>query len=106
MPGSEGCAWTIAFPDGAKVNVTIPSSYSGANRCSYTPSNHTISNAAYDEDDAYQLGAYMMFRRLDFNDDGTIFVNLREEDLEVIVTTISRVPYLHGPSRVVLEVVR
>lgn len=106
VPGSEGCEWDIAFPDGARVNVTIPSSYSGANRCSYTPVNHTLADVAYDDDDAYQLGAYMMFRRLDFNDDGTIFVNLREEDLEVIVTTISRVPYLHGPSRVVLEVVR
>ena len=106
VPGSEGCEWDIAFPDGARVNVTIPSSYSGTNRCSYTPSNHTLADGSYDGDDAYQLGAYMMFRRLDFNDDGTIFVNLREEDLEVIVTTISRVPYLHGPSRVVLEVVR
>jgi hypothetical protein len=101
VPNSAGCKWIIEFPDNTTANLTIPTTYVGSNSCSYRPGNIT-----YDASDAYQLGAYMMFHRLDFNKDGTVFVNLREEDLEVIVTTISRVPYLWGPSIVTLEVVR
>ena len=101
VPLSQGCKWIVAFSDNATLNMTIPSSYTGSNRCSYRPG-----NVSFDSDDAYQLGAYSIFHRLDFKDDGTIFVNLQAEDLEVIVTTISKVPYLWGPAIVSLEVAR
>jgi hypothetical protein len=99
VPNSEGCFWAVQFEDGTFENITIPAGYTGPNRCSYVTGNIT-----YDGQDAYQLGAYNIFNRLDFNKDGTLFVNLRNEDLEVIVTTISRVPYMWGPSIVKLEV--
>ncbi len=98
---AEGCAWTIAFADGSSQNMTIPAGYAGANGCAYTPTNIT-----YDAGDAYQLGAFLLFDRLDFRDDGTIAVNLREEDLEIIVTTIGGIPYLWGPALARLEVTR
>jgi hypothetical protein len=101
VPLSQGCRWRVSFTDNTTLNMTIPSSYSGNNSCAYMPGNIT-----YNSQDAYQLGAYSIFSKLDFKGDGTIFVNLQSEDLEVIVTTISKVPYLWGPAIVTLEVFR
>jgi hypothetical protein len=101
VPNATGCSWTVQFEDGTFENLTIPITYAGPERCSYT-----ASNISYDPQDAYQLGAYTIFKRLDFKSDGRLYVNLRDEDLEVIVTTINRVPYLWGPSIVRLEMMR
>ena len=98
---AEGCVWGIAFTDGTTENVTIPAAYAGTNECSYRPGNIT-----YDAEDAYQLGAFTLFDRLDFRDEGMLFVNLREEDLEIIVTTIGGIPYLWGPALAKVEVTR
>jgi hypothetical protein len=101
VPDAVGCVWNVTFSDGSTDKMSIPANYVGTNSCAYAPGNIT-----YDANDAYQLGAYMIFNHLDLYRDGKIFVNLREEDLEVIVTTISRVPYMWGPSLVTLEVTR
>jgi hypothetical protein len=101
VPTSAGCIWNVQFEDDTYENITIPAAYAGLNRCSYTAGNIT-----YDAQDAYQLGAFTIFQRLDFRKNGKLFVNLRNEDLEVIVTTISRVPYMWGPAVVKLQVTR
>jgi hypothetical protein len=101
VPNATGCIWSVQFEDDTFENITIPSAYAGTRRCSYT-----AANISYDDQDAYQVGAYAIFNRLDFKKEGKIFVNLRDEDLEVIVTTISRVPYMWGPSTMRLEVIR
>jgi hypothetical protein len=101
VPNATGCIWDVQFEDDTYENITIPANYPGAVHCSYRAGNIT-----YDATDAYQLGAYTIFERLDFTKSGKLFVNLRDEDLEVIVTTISRVPYLWGPVIVRLEVSR
>jgi hypothetical protein len=101
VPNATGCNWYVEFEDNTFDNISIPAAYVGANQCSYRRG-----NISYDAEDAYQLGAYTIFNRLDFKKDGTLFVNLRDEDLEVIVTTISRVPYMWGPSVARLEVTR
>ena len=101
VPNMTGCTWAVQFEDNTFDNITIPATYAGSKRCSYVAGNIT-----YDDQDAYQVGAYAIFNRLDFRKEGKIFVNLRDEDLEVIVTTISRVPYMWGPSTMRLEVIR
>jgi hypothetical protein len=101
VPNATGCLWYVEFEDNTFDNITIPAAYTGTKECSYRRGNIT-----YDPGDAYQLGAYTIFNRLDFKKDGTLFVNLRDEDLEVIVTTISQIPYMWGPSIVRLEVTR
>lgn len=98
---ADGCRWTIAFTDGTVHNMTIPPAYNGSNRCSYVPG-----NISYNTTDAYQIGAHALFDRLDFRDEGALFVNLQEEDLEIIVTTIGGVPYLWGPTIASIEVTR
>jgi len=81
--------------------MTIPASYTGLMNCSYNST-----DIVYDPEDAYQLGTYQILSRLDFTKDGRLSVNLNEEDLEIVVTTISKVPYMWGPTRVRLEVTR
>lgn len=94
-----GCNWTIEFDDGQFLNVEIPASYAGAKSCSYT--NASIS---YDPLDAYDYGVYRLLEQLDFDDDGRVFVNIEAADLEIIVTVVTNVPYLWGPSMARLEV--
>lgn len=98
VPSASGCLWEIDTGSGT-INLTIPQSYPGNSTCKYTAANIT-----YDPRDAYQLGAYLIFDRLDFMGAGKLSVNLNEEDLEVIVTTISGVPYLWGPAIARIEV--
>ncbi|MFH1072893.1 MAG: VWA domain-containing protein [Nanoarchaeota archaeon] len=90
---ADGCMWTIEFEDGTFLNSAIPLSYAGGNNCSYTNS-----SIKYSTTDAYDLSVYNILRELDFDTDGRVFVNLNVEDLEIVVTLVSQVPYLWGPS--------
>lgn len=98
---SIGCAWSIEFEDGHFLNVTIPVTYTGAKECNYT-------NASiwYDPLDSYDVGVYRLLEQLDFDKDGRVFVNIEAADLEIIVTIVSSVPYLWGPTFALLEVWR
>ncbi len=87
------------------INITISTNLSNLTPGLIFITNITR-NITYDENDSYQLGAFTMFDRLDFKKDGTLFVDLNADDLEVIVTTVSKIPYLWGPSIVTVEVTR
>jgi hypothetical protein len=93
LQNAVGCTWTIENDNGGFQVVAIPKSYSGGNTCSYTSA-----SISYDNTDALQQAVFELLDELDFDDDGRIFLSLAEEDLEVIVTKISSVPYLWGPS--------
>ncbi len=101
VPLSEGCKWNVEYVDGTFANLTIPSSYTGTNNCTFNSTNKT-----YNDQDAYQLGAFELLDKLDFSNEGRLYVNLAEEDLEIVVTTISGVPYLWGPALARIEVSR
>lgn len=90
---AEGCEWNIEFEDLSFENISIPSYYNGDKKCNYT--NMSIT---YDPDDAYDVAAYKLFKKLDLDNDGRLFVNLKSEDLEIVITTVTDVPYLWGPS--------
>ena len=98
---ANGCNWHIEFEDGHFLNVTIPPSYTGPNNCTYTNASHNASS--YDPTDAYDYGVFHLMQQLDFNNDGRVFVNLDAADLEIIVTVVSRVPYLWGPTFATVE---
>ncbi|MBN1793144.1 hypothetical protein JW826_05665 [Candidatus Woesearchaeota archaeon] len=101
---TDGCEWRIQFEDDFFNNKSIPGDYSGAKRCSYTESNHTLSDGAYDPVDAYDIAVFNLLKALDFDNNGKVFVNLDAEDIEIVITTISSVPYLWGPSIVKAKV--
>lgn len=104
LESTEGCEWALEFEDGSFLNVSIPSTFSGTKRCNFTNSSHDLSG--HNPLDAYDYAVYSLIDHLDFDDDGRIFVNLKAEDLEIIVTLIGDVPYLWGPAIVKLVVGR
>jgi hypothetical protein len=97
---TEGCIWTIQFEDDTYSNKSIPADYSGIKRCNYIAANHTLAQGAYDNTDAYDIAVYDLLHTLDFDDNGKVFVNLDAEDIEIVITTVSSVPYLWGPTLV------
>ncbi|MFH1915726.1 MAG: vWA domain-containing protein [Nanoarchaeota archaeon] len=99
---ANGCNWTIEFEDGTFLyNASIPLDYTGDKLCNYT--NASI---AYNATDAYDLSVYNILHDLDFDEDGRVIVNLNAEDLEIVVTLVSSVPYLWGPSFIEVTVWR
>lgn len=96
---ANGCEWTIENDDETTQNVTVPSTYNGSQTCSYTNAQQS-----YNETDAMQVAVYRLLEKLDFDEDGRIFVSLEAEDLEIILTKVDSVPYLWGPILVRAEV--
>lgn len=98
---SEGCSWTVEFEDGSFGNFSIPFDYAGGRTCAYTNA-----NISYATTDSYDVATFVLFDKLDFDNDGRVFINLQGSDLKVIVSLVSQVPYLWGPSVVRLVVSR
>jgi len=90
---AEGCNWIVETDTGEFINTTVPKSYSGSNNCSYTSS-----SISYNSEDAYDSAVYDLLRQLDYNNDGTIFIDIEENDLEIIIITTGKIPYMWGPS--------
>jgi hypothetical protein len=99
-PYLDGCQWTIQFEDDTNSTKPIPSTYAGAKQCYYTAANFNPPSSR----DAYDISVYNLLKVLDFDNNGKIFVNLDAEDIEIVVTTISAVPYMWGPSLIKAEV--
>ena len=96
----EGCEWNLQFEDDTFSIKPIPGDYSGSKKCSYTENNYTLADGAYDPTDAYDVAVYNLLTILDFDDNGKVFVNLDAADIEIVLTTVSSVPYLWGPTLV------
>ena len=97
---TDGCVWTIQFEDDTTSTKAIPSDYTGSKSCSYTEDNHSLEDGSYDPSDAYDIAVFSLLRTLDFDNNGKVFVNLDAEDIEIVITTVSSVPYLWGPTLV------
>jgi hypothetical protein len=97
----QGCLWNITYEDDSSSMLAIPENYNGTKRCSYAPNNWT-----YDTDDSYDTSVFALLTQLDFYKDGKVFVHLDSVDLEIVVTTVSSVPYMWGPSLVEVRVWR
>lgn len=93
MEVNEGCNWTVQSETDKFFTLYIPSTYTGANTCSYT--NSSIN---YNALDAYDSAVYHLLRQLDPDDNGKVLVDLTEADLEITITLVSGIPYLWGPT--------
>lgn len=96
---AEGCHWNVLQEDTNVYEISIPTDYDGTKQCYYH-------NATYDDDDAYDRAAYMLFRQLDVSNSGSIDIYLREQELSVEVAITQDVPSLWGPSEYSIEVTR
>jgi hypothetical protein len=95
LESALGCEWTIEQDSGTLQTILVPKDYAGPNACSYT--NASI---AFNQTDAYDAATYNLLTGLDYDRDGRIFITLATEDVEIIVNTVSNVPYLWGPALV------
>jgi hypothetical protein len=93
LSNASGCNWTVESEDNQFQNLSVPAGYFGDKLCNYT----NISRS-YSADDAYDLAAFSLLSQLDLDHDGRVSVNFAEEDLEILITMVSHVPYLWGPS--------
>ena len=87
----------MSFEDGTASTVKVPSSYNGADIC-------TFSGKIYDSSDALDNAVFQLFSNLDIDKDGKLDVDIEENDLEVDTLTISKVPSLWGPAIIELRV--
>ena len=96
---SDGCSWTVSFEDGTFSTIKVPSTYSGADTCSYTSASKT-----YDANDALDNAVFQLFSNLDIDKNGKLNVNIDESNLNVNTLTISKVPSLWGPAIIEIRV--
>ena len=94
---SDGCSWTVSFEDGTSTTIKVPSTYSGADICSF-------STQTYDTNDALDNAVYSLFSNLDIDKDGKLDVNIDVNNLNVNTLTISKVPSLWGPAIIEIRV--
>lgn len=94
---SDGCSWTVNFEDGSASTIKVPSSYSGADICSFA-------GKIYDSNDALDNGVYQLFSNLDIDKDGKLEVNIDENNLNINTLTVSKVPSLWGPAIIEVQV--
>lgn len=94
---SDGCSWTVSFEDGTAATIKVPSSYSGADIC-------TFSGKIYDANDALDNAVYQLFGNLDIDKDGKLDISVDENNLNVNALTISKVPSLWGPAIIEIRV--
>jgi hypothetical protein len=93
-----GCVWTIESTNGL-FDVSIPAGYSGNKTCYYT-----ASSISYDALDVYDVAVYAMLKQLDYENNGKIFFDLTQNDLEIVLFTTGQIAYMWGPSLMKLEV--
>lgn len=94
---SDGCSWIVSFEDGTGSTIKVPSTYSGADTC-------TFSTKTYDANDALDNSVYQLFSNLDIDKDGKLDVNIDGNSLNVNTLTISKVPSLWGPAIIEIRV--
>ncbi len=94
---SDGCIWTLSFEDGTSTILKVPSSYIGADICSFM-------NKSYDINDALDNAAYQLFSNLDIDKDDKLDVKIDENSLNVNTLTISKVPSLWGPAIIEIRI--
>lgn len=98
-PKSEGCSWSVEFEDGTTGVIKIPADYEGTENCIYNSTEQS-----YDEDDAINQAVYHLFKQLDIDDDGKLYVNFQTGDISTDIASIEGVPYMWGPSIMELRV--
>ncbi|MBU2634333.1 MAG: VWA domain-containing protein [Nanoarchaeota archaeon] len=95
FPKAEGCNWYLEFEDGTNSNLNIPINYSGTQSCTFTST--TNCNVDY-SNDAINNALCNLFSQLDFDNNGKLYVNFDEGDLEIETISVQGIPYMWGPA--------
>ncbi|MFH1209522.1 MAG: vWA domain-containing protein [archaeon] len=95
FPKAEGCDWYLNFEDGSNATISIPQNYSLDEMCYYTSS--TNCDVDYG-DDAINNAACHLFLQLDFDNNGKLYVNFDEGDIDIDIISVPGIPYMWGPA--------
>lgn len=87
---AQGCQWNISLETDEIIQISTPSTYSGDNKCSFTPE-----NIIYDINDAIQTSVYNLLKKLDFNDNNKIDFSISSQNLQFDSTELSGIPYTY-----------
>jgi hypothetical protein len=98
---SEGCNWLVKFEDRTNSTLAIPSSYLGGEQCNFT---NTTNCALAFEDDSVNNAVCYLFKQLDFDNDGELYVKFDSADLNIDTYSIGGIPYMWGPTVVEVRV--
>ncbi|HZX44151.1 MAG TPA: hypothetical protein VFF28_00555 [Candidatus Nanoarchaeia archaeon] len=98
---AQGCIWTLAFEDDSEVQMPIPDSYEGSNSCVFDNS----TDCSEFSDDAINNALCYLFRQLDFDDNGKLFVKFGPHDLATETYSVGKkIPYMWGPTMVEVRI--
>jgi len=90
---NEGCYLTVETIFNNNLSFNVPQNYNGTNVCFYTKN-----NVLFNFNDSIQYTIYNLLKQLDLEDDGRIVVDFDDKDLEIIFMSVSKVPYMWGPT--------
>jgi len=88
-PKAEGCDWEIQFEDDSEINVTVPNTYIGTNKCYYTQAE----GQSYDSTDALQTTVVRLLQQLDLNFNNKVDIVFTEQDLQIDLSEVTGIPY-------------
>ena len=99
---ASGCLWDLQLEDDSYIlDMDIPLGYSGADNCLFD--NTTYVGPPTDDygfivnsNDAYQVAALNLLRALDLNDNGKGDVIFTEQDLQIVLSEIEGIPFIHS----------
>ncbi len=87
---AQGCEWNISLENNEIIQINTPSTYTGNNKCSFTPE-----NIIYDVNDAIQTSVYNLLEKLDFNNNNKIDFSISSQNLQFDSTELSGIPYTY-----------
>lgn len=99
---AEGCNWTIELESMDMISLSVPKDYAGPNTCVYTNASHD--QTGHKTEDSYDVAMFSLLSHLDYNKDGRVFINFREEDVVIDAKIVRDIPYLWGPTIVEVRV--
>jgi hypothetical protein len=98
---AEGCTWNVSYQDGENDSIAIPESYSGTQNCVYDAG--TDCNEDF-KDDAIDNAVCHLFKNLDVDGDGRLYVNIGLGNLNTDVLSVGNIPFMWGPTVVEVRV--
>ncbi len=92
---AHGCIWSVDFEDNSSSILKIPTSYNATDTCVFNASTNCDQEFSVD---AVKNAVCHLFKQLDFDNNGKLFVNIDENDLAMEGVSIQGIPYMWGPT--------
>jgi len=91
---ADGCVWNIEFEDIEPAMIHVPFDYVNGDMCTYNSEIHTeFDSVGGDTNDALKVAAFRLLSSLDFDEDGELDVQFTAQDLQILQSEISGIPF-------------